>query len=83
MREVQATEAKARLASLLRVVEAGETIAITRHGQTIAHLVPASVQEKAAREKKVEAFKKVRRGWKKASITAQEAMEWRHEGHRR
>ena len=82
MREIQATEAKARLASLLRAVEAGETVAITRHGQTIAHLVPAALQEKAARQAKVEQFKGARRTWKKTSVTAREAMEWRHEGHR-
>ena len=41
MREIQVTEAKARLAELLRVVEHGETVAITRHGKPVAHLVPA------------------------------------------
>ena len=44
MREVQATEAKTRLAELLRAVENGEAIAITRHGKTVAHLVPAGVE---------------------------------------
>ena len=41
MREVQATEAKARLSELLRSVELGESIVITRHGTAVAHLVPA------------------------------------------
>ena len=41
MREVPTTEAKSRFAELLRVVEYGESIAITRHGKTVAHLVPA------------------------------------------
>ena len=53
MRKIQATEAKARLADLLRTVERGETIAITRHGKTIAHLVPAHVQESDSRRKTV------------------------------
>ena len=44
MREVQATEAKAHLAQLLSEVEHGETIAITRHGKPIAHLVPAEAR---------------------------------------
>ena len=35
VREIQATEAKARLAELLRNVEHGETIAITRHEETV------------------------------------------------
>ena len=41
MREVNATEAKARLAELLRSVEFGEAVAITRHGKALAHLIPA------------------------------------------
>ena len=41
MREIQVTKAKTRLAELLRVVEHGETVAITRHGKPVAHLVPA------------------------------------------
>ena len=41
MQTIQATEAKARLAELLRTVEHGETVAITRHGRTIAHVIPA------------------------------------------
>ena len=36
MREVAATDAKAHLAELLRAVEYGETVAITRHGKTVA-----------------------------------------------
>ena len=39
MREIQATEAKTRLAELLRAVEHGEAITITRHGKAVAHLV--------------------------------------------
>ena len=45
MRTVQATEAKARLAELLRTVEHGESVAITRHGETIAHVIPARADE--------------------------------------
>ena len=36
MREVAATDAKAHLAELLRAVEYGETVAIARHGKTVA-----------------------------------------------
>ena len=63
MRRIQATEAKARLADLLRTVERGETIAITRHGKTIAHLVPAHVQESDSRRKSVERFQQRRKEW--------------------
>jgi prevent-host-death family protein len=40
MLTVQVVEAKAKFSSLLSAVEAGETVTITRHGRTIARLVP-------------------------------------------
>lgn len=39
MKELTATEAKAKLLSLLDEVESGEDISITRHGKTVAKLV--------------------------------------------
>jgi prevent-host-death family protein len=42
VRKVTATEAKARILSLLDDVAAGEEIEITRHGRTVARLVPAA-----------------------------------------
>ena len=54
MRAVPTTEAKSRFAELLRVVEYGESIAITRHGKTVAHLVPAGDRERASRKEAVE-----------------------------
>ena len=61
MREVPTTEAKSRFAELLRVVEYGESIAITRHGKTVAHLVPAGDQERASQRDAVERFRVWRR----------------------
>jgi len=40
MREIQASDAKARLPQLLDDVERGETLIITRHGRAIARIVP-------------------------------------------
>ncbi|MFU8821745.1 MAG: type II toxin-antitoxin system Phd/YefM family antitoxin [Gammaproteobacteria bacterium] len=40
MRRVQVVEAKASFSALLAAVEAGETVAITRHGRVVARLVP-------------------------------------------
>ncbi len=40
MKEVGAYEAKTHLPALLRRVEAGERITITRHGVAVAELVP-------------------------------------------
>lgn len=42
MRTIQIVEAKARFSALLAEVEAGEEIAITRHGRVVARLVPDS-----------------------------------------
>lgn len=40
MRSVQVVEAKARFSALLAAVEAGEEVAITRHGKVVARMVP-------------------------------------------
>lgn len=40
-RKMTATEVKARILALLDDVETGDEIEITRHGRTIARLVPA------------------------------------------
>jgi len=37
-----ATEAKARILALLDEVESGDEVEITKHGRTVARLVPAS-----------------------------------------
>jgi prevent-host-death family protein len=42
MREIQASDAKARLSQLLDEVERGETIVITRRGRAIARIIPES-----------------------------------------
>lgn len=41
MKTVGLSEAKTRFSELIRDVENGETITITRHGMVIARLVPA------------------------------------------
>ena len=82
MREIQATQAKTHLAELLREVEHGETIAITRHGRTVAHLVPAHAQDRASRKEAVEQFRQRRAGWRRVNVSIEEILAWRHEGHR-
>ena len=42
VREVTATEAKAKLLALLDDVENGEEVMITRHGRRVARLEPAT-----------------------------------------
>ena len=93
MREVSATEVPARLPELLRTVERGETIAITRRGKAVAHLVPAENQERAqsvpsedqerARRKAAVAhFMRLRSQWKPTGMSREEILAARHEGHR-
>ena len=82
MLQVQATEAKARLAELLRTVERGETVVITRHGKKIAHLVPAVDQERAERRKAIENLKRVRSETGGIKMSVDEILEARHYGHR-
>ena len=82
MREVQATVAKARLAELLRDVERGESITITRNGKRVAALVPIQDQEREQRRLAVERFLEWRRTRKPIDISVEEFMDWRHEGHR-
>ncbi len=81
MREIQATEAKTRLAELLRAVESGETFAITRHGRAVAHLVPAEAQDRASRKRAVERFRERRAGWRRVAFSTDEILAARHEGH--
>jgi prevent-host-death family protein len=40
-RKVTATQAKAQILSLLDVAAAGEEVEVTKHGRTVARLVPA------------------------------------------
>ncbi len=82
MREVQATEAKTHLAQLLSAVERGESIAITRHGKPVAHLVPAEKQDRATRRAAVERFKAWRATWNGIDMSIEELLAARHEGHR-
>ena len=83
MREVPTTEAKSRFAELLRVVEYGESIAITRHGKTVAHLIPPVDHERASQKEAVERFRAWRRQRPRTGMTRKEILAARHEGHRR
>jgi prevent-host-death family protein len=80
MKEVGAYEAKTRLPSLLREVEAGETIIITRHGKPIARIVPAQIDDKAEVRDAIARIKAARR--KRAGISIEEIISSIHEGHR-
>jgi prevent-host-death family protein len=79
MKQVQASVAKAKLAELLDAVEHGETIAITRHGKTIARLVPENADRREDRIRRAIARIEERR--KHAPrVTKEEILAWRDEG---
>ena len=82
MREIAVSEARARLSQLLRDVERGETVAITRHGEVVAYLVSAGASEAVQRRHAVERFRRRRSAWKPASMSIDEILEARHLGHR-
>lgn len=47
MKHVSVVEAKSKFSALLTEVEAGEEIAVTRHGKVVARLVPDRPQSAA------------------------------------
>ncbi len=82
MQNIGLTEAKAKLADLLRAVENGEAFAITRHGRAIAHLIPAPSPEDEARKEALDRFLKLRDEFEPSKMTAEDSLKARHEGHR-
>lgn len=80
MREVQASDAKARLAELLTAVERGETIVITRHGRRIARLAPETDLKQAEIDRAVDDLVRFRERTKKAPLA--EVLGARHHGHK-
>lgn len=81
MREVQASNAKTHLPSLLTEVERGETILITRHGRPIARLAPLAADDRATRiaalKREIEEFRKTM-----PRLSVEEILSARDEGRR-
>jgi len=82
MREIQASEAKAKLASLLGDVERGESVTITRHGKPIARLVPAGTDDAQQRLASVAALRRWRGTLDKTGLTTDDLLAARDEGRR-
>jgi len=80
MREIQASDAKARLAELLTAVERGETIVITRHGRRIARLAPETGLKQVEIDRALDDLAKFRERAKKAPLA--EVLGARHNGHK-
>jgi prevent-host-death family protein len=69
-RTIQASEAKTHFLRILDDVEQGQTVTITRHGKTVARIVPES-EEKAYAEQvrqAMEAIREIRKRVKPISI---------------
>jgi prevent-host-death family protein len=80
MREIQASEAKAHLPSLLDDVERGETLIITRHGKPIARIVPEADLRRAEVDRVLAEIEKFRKTM--PHIPLEEIISGRHEGHK-
>jgi prevent-host-death family protein len=80
MREVQASEAKAHLPSILDAVERGETIIITRHGKPIARIVPEADRRQAELDRVIAEIEEFRQTMPRISL--EELLSARHEGHK-
>ena len=78
--EYQASEAKAKWAELLDEVERGRTVRITRHGKTIARVVPEADGRAAEIAEAIERLRALREKTRKAPLP--EILASRHEGHK-
>jgi len=56
-RAVSASEANRNFSELLRQVEHGESVAVTRHGRVVARLVPSAAFEEAERKRRAAAMR--------------------------
>ena len=80
MKQIQASDAKARLAELLDEVERGETLVITRHGKPIARIVPDEEARKERVDRAIERIKERQKTGPRATI--EEIIQWKNEGRR-
>ena len=82
MNQMQATEAKARFAELLRTVEHGETVVITRHGRAVARVTPAHEAEREDYSEVIARFCRRLQELEPVDMSIEEILQARHEGHR-
>jgi prevent-host-death family protein len=73
-------EAKTHLPRLLKDVEEGQIITITRRGRPIARLVPVPQDESGQAQAAAERLKRFRKN--RPSVSADDIRHDRHEGHR-
>jgi prevent-host-death family protein len=84
MRQIQASEAKARLSQLLDEVEQGETIVITRHGRAIARITPEADRRQREIDGALADIKELGREIRRkyGPVSVEEIIASIHEGHK-
>jgi len=75
MATASAYEAKTHLSELLRRVEKGESITITRHGVPVARLVPMAGEGKRDVAEVIAAIKELRKGVTLGGLSIREMIE--------
>jgi prevent-host-death family protein len=80
MTTVTAYEAKTHLPRLIRAVERGETVTITRYGKPVAKLSPIQDQKRADVAEVIERMKRARA--RRPKVPLEELLAARHEGHK-
>jgi prevent-host-death family protein len=81
MREIQASDAKARLPQLLDDVERGESLIITRHGRAIARIVPEVDRRQEEVDRALASIRELRKRTRKVSI--EEILSAKEQGRKR
>jgi prevent-host-death family protein len=80
MTTVTAYEAKTHLPRLIRAVERGETVTITRYGKPVAKLSPIQDQKRADVAEVLARMKRARA--RRPKVPLEELLAARHEGHK-
>lgn len=81
-RYVATTELKAKLSEILGDVERGEIVGVTRHGRTIARIMPERHGDREEVRRAIEDTRRLRDSLPKTGVTLEDVLKWRHEGHR-
>lgn len=78
MREVGSYEAKTHFPRLVRLVEEGETVTITRHGKPVAQLGPVAESTRADVQNVIRRMKEARA--RRQSVSVREIISAKDEG---
>jgi prevent-host-death family protein len=81
MQTIQASEAKTHFLRILDQVERGESVTVTRHGKTIARIVPVTPSDEERRERFERAMQGIRELRQKVGkLSIEEILSARDEG---